>query len=108
MDEGAFLAREAAEIQVIDLDRGSFPTAFGAEHRLASLARFARWIELREARRGVAVSRTDRARFLAALEPDRTARHDLARELMRRAAATRSRHGLGHVLERLLGMRRSR
>tara|TARA_R110002126_G_scaffold4409_42_gene23348 strand:- start:34718 stop:35620 length:903 start_codon:yes stop_codon:yes gene_type:complete len=108
VDEGAFLAGDAAEIQVIDLDRGSFPPAFGADHRLASLARFARWIDLREARRGLAVNATDRARFLVALEPDRAARHELARELMRRAAATRSRHGFGHMLERMLGMRRSR
>jgi hypothetical protein len=103
-----FLAGEPAEIRVIDLDRGSFPAEFGAEQRISNLARFVRWVDLREARRGNAVARTDRARFLAAYETDRGVRHELARELERRVSAERPRHGIGHALERALGMHRSR
>lgn len=108
VDASQLATEPPPRVAVLDLDRGSFPEPFERQHRLANLERFVRWVDLREARRGPAVRPTDRARFLAAYEPERGARHSLARDLLRLATQSKARHGLGHRIERLFGLRRSR
>ncbi|MBL8896757.1 MAG: hypothetical protein JNM84_03985 [Planctomycetes bacterium] len=84
------------EVYVIDLDRSrrEVELSRGARsHNLERLLRFAR--RHLEPRLGARMLRSDALRLLRAYEPERAARHALAREVLRLEARARWRHRLG-------------
>lgn len=87
-------AGAAPRLWLIDLDRSRVVGLMPETARRANLRRLWRFVDRRERRDGRALSRTDVARFLAAYEPDRAARH----ALWRAVAADHRREGFWHRL----------
>ena len=101
------LCQEAAlegaepELWVIDLD-GSRHLERPTEAELqANLRRLYRYVVRRERRLGAALTRTDLARFLKAYEPERGARHRMARGVLEAHRRKILLHAVGWFFEGL-------
>jgi hypothetical protein len=101
------------EVYVIDLDRSRLELELSRGARSANLERLLRFARRRlEPLLGEPALRRDALRLLRAYEPERFARHSLAREVLRIEARARWRHRFGWWcearLERLRALRRAR
>ncbi|MFM7297861.1 MAG: lipopolysaccharide kinase InaA family protein [Planctomycetota bacterium] len=80
---------------LLDLDRSRFEAALAPEVRARNLARLLRYVERRRARGEFALTRSDRARFLCAYEPDSTRRRAVLADVAREFGRTLRWHQLG-------------
>lgn len=91
----------------LDLDRSHFEERLSDLTRRDNLRRLLRHVERVVRERGLAVSATDRARFLGAYQPERSARRADARAIAELHARRSRVHSAGWVLEGRLGRGRS-
>jgi hypothetical protein len=91
----------APRMWILDLDRASLVARLGSVDRSANLARLHRYVLRRERMHGPGLARTDWMRFLAAYEPDRTARKAWASAIQRAYSRSLPWHALGWRLEKL-------
>jgi len=80
---------------LLDLDRSRFESTLDCAARARNLARLHRYVERRRARGEFLLSRTDRARFLCAYEPDRERRRAVLAAVAREFERTLRWHQLG-------------
>ncbi|MBM3988707.1 MAG: hypothetical protein FJ294_12215 [Planctomycetes bacterium] len=80
---------------LLDLDRSRFESTLDSDTRARNLARLHRYVERRRARGEFQLSRTDRARFLCAYEPDRERRRAMLAAVAREFERTLRWHQLG-------------
>jgi len=90
----------APRLWLIDLDRSIVANALDPAQRRSNLRRLWRFVDRRERRDGRALSRSDVARFLAAYEPDRAARHTIWRAVAADHERAAGWHRIGWILER--------
>jgi tRNA A-37 threonylcarbamoyl transferase component Bud32 len=100
---------EAGEprLWVLDLDRSRFVSRIADVDRRANLRRLLRHLQRLERDHGLALGRTDLARFLRAYQPDPAARRADWRGIAEDTERPRGWHALGWWLERRLGRGRS-
>jgi tRNA A-37 threonylcarbamoyl transferase component Bud32 len=90
---------------ILDLDRACRLPSVSNPDRIANLARLHRYVERREDLHGTSLSRTDRLRFLAGYERDRSRRRGIVEAVLAERAKGRRRHALGWWLESLFAGR---
>jgi len=93
-------AGAAPRLWLIDLDRSRIERPLAPRTRRDNLRRLWRFVARRESPGGRATTRTDVARFLAAYEADRAARHAIWRAVAAEHERAAPWHGLGWILER--------